>query len=159
KGIVADLPSYTDGDGLLKYFPAMQQGSDVLTSYVLAISNEAELKLPADSLSSSETGLVNFVEGKLTRQEPFAVVDLPMRKLSAVEALSRYGKADKTLLGSVRIEPNLWPDSAVIDWWSILQRTPSIPKRADRLSEAETILRARLNEQGTAMHLATDSRN
>ena len=159
KGIVTDLPSYTDSDGLLKYFPSMQQGSDVLTSYVLAISNEAGLSLPGDTLTSTQAALSNFVEGKLMRQEPFDVVDLPMRKLDAIEALSRYGKADNSLLGSVQIEPNLWPDSSVIDWWSILQRTPSIPKRAERLDEAGSILLARLNAQGTAMHLSTDPRN
>ncbi len=41
---LADLPSYTDSDGLLKYFPSMDQGSDVLTSYFLAITNEAGLQ-------------------------------------------------------------------------------------------------------------------
>ncbi|HUA34669.1 MAG TPA: MG2 domain-containing protein [Candidatus Binataceae bacterium] len=159
KNIIADLPSYTDGDGLLKYFPTMQEGSDVLTSYVLAIASEAGLMIPGDVLSSSQSGLSNFVAGKLARQEPFAVVDLPLRKLAAIEALSRYGKADSSLLSSVHIEPNLWPDSAVIDWWSILERTQGIPKRAERLDEAERIMRARLNEQGTAMHLSSDPRN
>src|ERR1019366_1669816 len=45
--VVAELPSYVDADGLLKYFPLMQQGSDVLTAYVLAVTNEAGLKIPA----------------------------------------------------------------------------------------------------------------
>ncbi len=40
------LPSYTDADGLLKYFPVDAEGSDVLTSYVLAIANEAGLTIP-----------------------------------------------------------------------------------------------------------------
>jgi alpha-2-macroglobulin len=159
QGIIDDLPSYTDSDGLLKYFPAMQQGSDVLTSYVLAIANEASLTIPPAALTSTQGALANFVEGKLTRDEPFAVVDLPIRKISAIEALSRYGKAAASLLGSIRIEPNLWPDSSVIDWWSILQRSRSIPNRADRFDEADRILRARLNEQGTAMYLSTDPRN
>ncbi len=33
QGIIADLPSYTDSDGVLKYFPSTEQGSDVLTAY------------------------------------------------------------------------------------------------------------------------------
>ena len=32
--IAADLPSVPDADGLLKYFPSMHDGSDILTSYV-----------------------------------------------------------------------------------------------------------------------------
>src|SRR4029077_15350769 len=31
--VIADLPSYTDSDGLLKYFPIMVNGSEVLTAY------------------------------------------------------------------------------------------------------------------------------
>ena len=46
------------------------------------------------------------------------------------EALSRYGKVTPAMLGSLRIEPNLWPDSAVIDWLSTLERTPTLPHRA-----------------------------
>ena len=53
-------------------------------------------------------------------------VDLPMRKLAAIEALSSAGKANAAMLGSITIEPNLWPDSAVLDWWSILLRTASM---------------------------------
>ncbi len=159
KGIVADLPSYTDSDGLLKYFPSMHDGSDVLTSYVLAIANEAGLALPSPAQSAMQSALTDFVGGKLTRYEPFAVVDLPLRKLAAVEALSRYGKLEPSMLSSIRIEPNLWPDSAVIDWMSTLERTPTLPKRADRLDEAEHIMRARLNVQGTAMHLSSGPRN
>jgi alpha-2-macroglobulin len=159
KGIIADLHSYTDSDGLLKYFPTMQQGSDVLTAYVLAISNEAGLTIPDDSLSTMQSALNNFVEGKLTRDEPFAVVDLPMRKLAALEALSRYGKVDPAIVSSIQIDPNLWPDSSVIDWWSILERTPAIAERAKHLDDVRRIMLARLNAQGTAMHLSSDPRN
>ncbi len=159
QGIVADLQSYTDADGLLKYFPSLHDGSDVLTSYVLAIANEAGLAIPSDAQSAMQSALTDFVGGKLTRDEPFAVADLPLRKLAAVEALSRYGKVTPPMLTSFRIEPNLWPDSAVIDWMSALERTPALPNRADRLDEAERIMRARLNVQGTAMHLSSDPRD
>lgn len=159
KGIVTDLPSYTDSDGLLKYFPSMHDGSDVLTSYVLAIANEAGLVLPADAQSSMQSALTDFIGGKLTREEPFAVVDLPLRKLAAAEALSRYGKLTPSMVTSIRIEPNLWPDSAVIDWMSTLERTSTLPQRADRLDEALRVIQGRLNVQGTVMHLASDPRN
>jgi hypothetical protein len=159
RGIVADLSSYADSDGLLKYFPSMPEGSDVLTSYVLAIADEAGLELPKQTRSSMESGLTQFVEGKLARDEPLAVADLPMRKLAAVEALARDGKASSSLLDSIKIDPNLWPDSAVIDWWSILERMPLMPQRAARLEQAERVMRARLDLTGAAMHLASDPRN
>ncbi len=82
--------------------------------------------------------------------------DLTLRKLSAIEALSRVKKADAKLLGSISIEPNLWPTSAVIDWLNILQHVQTLPNRDERLREAEQILRSRLNFQGTTMGFSTE---
>jgi uncharacterized protein YfaS (alpha-2-macroglobulin family) len=155
-GVVAELPSYVDSDGLLKYFPMMQQGSDVLTAYVLAVSNESGLKIPTSVEEQMRGALQDFVEGKIIRDESIQSVDLPMRKLAAIEALARVGTVEPSLLGSLTIGPNLWPDSAVLDWWSILLRTRSFPDREKRLAAAEQIIRARLNSQGTAMHLSAD---
>jgi hypothetical protein len=157
--IIADLPSYTDSDGLLKYFPIMDHGSEVLTSYFISIVHEAGLAIPAESEATLEKGLSDFVEGKIVRDGPIQAADLPLRKLAAIEALARTGHADRAMLNSITIDPNLWPDSAVIDWWSILLRVPQIPDRTRRLKDAEHIMRARLNEQGTAMHLSSDPRN
>ncbi|HSU90396.1 MAG TPA: alpha-2-macroglobulin family protein, partial [Sporolactobacillaceae bacterium] len=159
RGIVADLPSYTDADGLLKYFPSMRSGSDVLTAYIVSIAHEAGLAIPPDSESTLEKGLRDFVEGKIVRDGPIHAADLPIRKLAAIDALALTGHADPALLGSFTIDPNLWPDSAVIDWWSILLRVAQIPDRARRLNEAEQIMRSRLNQQGTAMHLSSDARD
>jgi len=154
QGIVADLPSYTDPDGLLKYFPSQELGSDVLTSYFLSLTNEAGFEIPSTSLEAIEKGLADFVEAKVVRYEPVTSVDLPLRKLAAIEALTRVGKAKPSMLGTIIIDPNLWPDSAVIDWWSILLRMKSAPQRAPRLAAAEQIMRARLNWQGTGAHLS-----
>lgn len=155
-GVAAALPSYMDADGLLKYFPAMLSGSDVLTSYVLAIAHEAGFAIPDDVQNRMEEGLAKFVGGSILRDSPFPVADLSIRKLGAVEALARVGKAQPALLASIAIEPNLWPTSAVLDWWSILQRLTSVPERAKRLSEVEQIVRARLNLQGTTMGFSTE---
>ena len=157
--IIADLPSYTDSDGLLKYFPIMDHGSEVLTAYFISIAHEAGLTIPADSEAALEKGLSDFVEGKITRDGPIQAADLTLRKLAAIDALASAGQADPAMLGSITIDPNLWPDSAVIDWWSILLRLPQIPDRDQRLKDAEQIMRARLNQQGTAMHLSSDARN
>jgi alpha-2-macroglobulin len=46
---------------------------------------------------------------------PFAAVDLSLRKLAAVEALSRYTTLKPQVLGSITIEPKLWPTSAVLN--------------------------------------------
>jgi len=156
RGIAATLPTYLDGDGLVKYFPTMTWGSEVLTAYVLAIVHESGWAIPDDAREKMLEGLRRFVEGKIARRSELKTADLSLRKLAAVEALARHGKADPQLLGSIAIEPNLWPTSAVLDWWSILDRIPAITRRDARVAEAEGILRARLNLQGTVMGFSTE---
>jgi uncharacterized protein YfaS (alpha-2-macroglobulin family) len=151
------LPAYLDGDGLLKYFPTMIWGSDVLTAYVLAVSHEAGWPVPDEPRARMQDALRRFAEGSLIRGSGLPTADLSIRKLAALEALSRYGAAEPKLLGSVTIEPTLWPTSAVLDWRSVLHRVPSIPNRARHLAEAEQILRARLTLSGTTMGFSTES--
>ncbi len=155
-GLAASLPSYLDGDGLLKFFPAMNAGDPVLTAYVLAIVHESGWSVPPEPRERMLGGLTSFVEGKLVRGSRMPAADLTIRKLSALEALSRYTTVDPALLGSLAIEPNLWPTSALLDWWGVLQRTSGLPDRATRLSQAEQILRSRLTLQGTTAGFSTD---
>ena len=153
---MSELPSHLDSEGLVKYFPSCTYGDPVLTSYIVAIGNEAGYSIPDEIKERMETGLRGFVEGKVMRYTPLPTADLAIRKLAAIEALSRSGKAEPKLLGSIAIEANLWPTSAVIDWVNILQRVQAIPSREQRLREAEQILRARLNFQGTTMGFSTE---
>ena len=159
--IVADLPTYLDADGLAYYFPPSEsnarRGSDTLTAYLLAASNEAAYVLPAQSRDKMLDGLAAFVEGKLTRDFWSPKKDLDVRKLAALEALSRYHRVQPSMLGSVQINPNLWPTSAVLDWMAILQRVATIPERDKRLAEADQIIRSRLNYQGTRMGFSDEA--
>jgi uncharacterized protein YfaS (alpha-2-macroglobulin family) len=157
KQIVTTLPAYMDGNGLVKYFPSTWlEGSPALTSYILSISKEAGRELPKDLVKQMESGLVAFIEGKVRREATVRTADLSIQKLAAVEALSQRGRANSKLLSSVALEPNLWPTSAVIDWLNILKRTQDLPDRTKRLSEAEQIIRSRLNFQGTTMNFSTE---
>ena len=156
KGIMAELPSYLDADGLLKYFPTIQRGSDVLTSYVLSIAHEAGWNIPDRSRERIKTALTSFVQGRLIRGSVVPTADLTIRKIAALEALSRYVAVQPEQLSSISIDPNLWPTSAVIDWLNLLMRSDAIPDRARRLTEAEQILRSRLNFQGTTMGFSTE---
>ena len=157
KKVVAELPAHLDNDGLVKYFPVMSNGSDSLTAYILSISDEAGWPLPQEIKEKMEEGLKGFVEGRVIRHSLLPTADLSIRKLSALEALSRSKKAEPKMLGSIMLEPNLWPTSAVLDWTNLLLRIKDIPDRDKRLKEAEQIVRARLNVQGTAMGFSTES--
>ncbi len=151
------LPAYMDADGLLKYFPSdALPGDDALTAYVLAIANEAEFALPDAQRERMLDGLQRFASGKISRRSALPTADLTIRKLAAIEALSRYEKAEPALLDSLAIEPNQWPTSAVLDWLSVLKRLPGITDATTKRTQALQILRTRLNFQGTLMSFSTE---
>ncbi len=156
KGVVADLPSYLDSDGLVKYFPVLYQGDDALTAYLLAIANEADYEIPENLRSRMREALLRFVQGHITRGSALPTADLSIRKLAALEAASRYEAIDPALLGVINIEPNLWPTSAVLDWHNVLARTGEIAQQPERLAQAQQIIRSRLNFQGTTMGFSTE---
>jgi hypothetical protein len=162
---LAQIPTYLDADGLASYFPPREgdgaRGSDILTAYLLAATHEAASLNPAFALSDEvrapmERGLTAFVEGRIQRNFWSPQKDLDVRKLAAIEALSRYGKAQGRLLGSLTIAPNQWPTSAVIDWINILKRVSDVPQREQRLAEATQILKSRLSWQGTKVTFSTE---
>lgn len=165
QGIAAQIPGYLDSDGLANYFPPRDgeanRGSDILTAYLLASTHEAAQLDPAFALPDAvrapmEAGLIGFVEGRIQREFWSPRKDLDVRKLAALEALSRYGKATGRMTASITIAPNQWPTSAVIDWMNILKRVNDVPERAKRLDEANNIVKARLSYQGTKLVFSTE---
>ncbi len=165
QGILNELPTYLDADGLASYFPPQEggraRGSDTLTAHLLASSHEAGSLNPRWQLSPAARdsmlgGLTRFVEGRIERDFWSPRNDRDVRKIAAIEALTRYGKAQPRMLTSITIAPNQWPTHAVIDWLSILQRMPSVPDRDTLLTEANQILRARLSYQGTRLQFSTE---
>ncbi|MBF0464706.1 MAG: alpha-2-macroglobulin [Nitrospirae bacterium] len=155
--IMETIPAYLDTEGFAKYFPTMLQGSDVLTSYIISILNEAQYKIPAPILSQMLSALTNFVEGKVIRNSSLPTADVSIRKLAAIEAISRYAAVEAGYLKPITIEPNLWPTSALLDWINILQRGQNIANRDKLLKDAKTILRSKMNIQGTVMGLSTNA--
>ena len=160
QSVAAQLPAYLDSDGLAAYFPA-GKGSDTLTAYMLAASHEAgqideRFALSDAARAPMERGLANFIEGRIQREFWSPRKDLEMRKLSAIEALSRYGKANARMLESITIAPNQWPTHAVIDWLQILKRLDSVPQRDKKLAEAQQILQSRISYQGTKAVFSTE---
>ncbi|MEO7392409.1 MAG: MG2 domain-containing protein [Ramlibacter sp.] len=163
--VVAQLPTYLDSDGLAGYFPPRdgesRTGSDVLTAYLLAATHEATalnagFAIPDEVRAPMERGLIAFVEGKIQREFWSPRKDLDVRKLAALEALSRFGKAQARMIGSITIAPNQWPTHAVIDWLNILRRVSDIPQRDQRMAEATQVLKSRLSWQGTKLVFSTE---
>ncbi len=161
RAIAASLPAYLDADGLAKFWPDLREGSDSLTAYLLAVSAEAGLEIPTASRARMSEGLKGFIEGRVLRDSALKTADLAVRKLAAMDALSRY--ADMEIqpgwLESFALTPNLWPTSAVIDWIDVLVRSPKLPERDQRLQVARSIVRARLNFSGTTMGFVSERRD
>jgi hypothetical protein len=166
QSVVAELPGYLDADGLANYFPQREgegnHGSDTLSAYLLAASHEASGVNRAFALSDEaraplERGLMAFVEGRIQRDGWSPRKDLDVRKLAAIEALSRYGKAQAKMLNSITIAPNQWPTHAVIDWFNILKRVADVPDHDKRLAEAGQILRSRISYQGSKLVFGSET--
>ncbi|WP_326533195.1 alpha-2-macroglobulin family protein [Pseudorhodoferax sp.] len=165
QGLVAQLPTYLDSDGLAHYFPPREgeagRGSDTLTAYLLAVTHEAaaldpRFALPEAQRRQMEDGLLAFVEGRIQRSFWSPRSDLDVRKLAALEALSRSGRAPARLLAGITLAPEQWPTHALLDWLQILQRVPEVPQRAQRLEQAQQLLRTRLAFSGTRVGFSTE---
>ncbi|KAF1022151.1 MAG: putative lipoprotein YfhM [Paracidovorax wautersii] len=166
QALMQTLPTYLDADGLASYFPPSagdaHGGSDTLSAYLLAASDEAArlnpaFAMPAESRERLENALADFAEGRLQRRFWSPRADLDVRKLAAIEALSRHGKATPRQLESITINPGQWPTSAVIDWLAILHRLQTVPNRAQQLEGAQNVLRTRLSYQGTRLIFSTEA--
>jgi len=161
--ITRALPTYLDRDGLAKYWPALPQGSDSVTAYLLSISAAAGLALPTDVRLRMLGGLRDFVSGRLMRDSGVATADLAVRRLAALAALARHAGRHPEFavraewLESFDINPGLWPTSALLDWIDLLARSPHLPQQAAHLREARTLLRARLHFSGTRMGFSTEA--
>jgi alpha-2-macroglobulin len=163
--VVQGMPNYLDSQGLANYFPpradSADTGSDVLTAYILSAADEAakldaNYALPPALADKMTAGLAGFVQGRLERKFWAPRADLDVRKLMAIEALSRYGKANAAMLQSIDGNAANWPTHALIAYWQILKRINDVPARAEKLAQTDSNLRARLTMQGTKAVFSTE---
>jgi alpha-2-macroglobulin len=158
--LVNALPTHLDRDGLAAFFPLREgdrpAGSDRLTAYLLQAAHQSGFELPAELRSRMLDGLTAFAEGRIERRMWSPREDLAVRKLAALDALSRHGRAQARQLGSIQITPQLWPTAAVIDWLGILRRVDGVPAQAAHLAEAQQILRGRLSYAGTTLRFSNE---
>jgi uncharacterized protein YfaS (alpha-2-macroglobulin family) len=157
------LPTHLDGDGLAAYFPPRASdaalGSDRLTAYLVSAAHDAGYPIPEPALGAMLQGLGAFVQGRIERRFWAPRADQEVRKLAALAALARHGKADARMLGSIDTTPQAvgaWPTAALIDWLTILQRLATVPQRPARLAELQQLLRARLDWSGTTLRFSNE---
>lgn len=158
------MPDYLDADGLLAYFPGMRYGSEVLTAHMLILTDEAQrlgqdFALPEEVRERMVQGLQAFIAGRLQRNRWAPVRDQDERKLMALEALSRAGVFKPAMLDSLRIAPERWMTSALIDWASLLQRETGIRNREIWAEQAWQLLQGRLLMHGDGLVFPQDAQN
>jgi hypothetical protein len=155
--LAGELSAWMDSDGLLRFFPSEHlPGEDVLTAYVLAIAHEAGWEIPEPQRERLIRALSAFVEGRIQRDSPLPTADLALRKLAAIEALSRHGVAKAEWLEPLAGDPALWPASGLLNWIGILSRVESISQREAKRADAMRLLRARLDLQGTRLAFSAE---
>ena len=131
--ITGSLPTYLSASGLANYYPGdTSEGYPILTAFVLSGAHEAGWKIPDEAKARMLSGLERYVAGELKTQRAWLPNDsyyLLSEKLIALEALSRYDRASKRLLDTIRVDPVKLTAASLADWLDILNRAKDIPNR------------------------------
>jgi hypothetical protein len=98
--------------------------------------------------------LAAFVEGRLRREGWSLRPDSLERRLAALAVLARHGRAPMAQVAALNVAAERLPLSSVLDWTTILEAVPSLPRRDALLAQADQILRARLVASGPRLMLA-----
>ena len=152
--VVDALPTYLDADGLAQYFPGdgrSNAGSPALTAYLLDASHAADFVIPTEIAQRMESGLAAFAEGRIKPAHWSPVSDMVVRKLMAIEALTRRGQAPLSAISSLEVDPLRLPTSALIDWYLIVRRLPQMPQRDEKLAAVDREIRNRLSYVGARL--------
>ncbi|MEZ4282450.1 MAG: alpha-2-macroglobulin family protein, partial [Myxococcota bacterium] len=156
--LIAELPGHLDEDGLARFWPTERlRGSDVLTAYLLAISDEAGWPIPEPTRARMLDGLEAFVAGRIIRPGWRVTADEPLRRIAALEALSRAGRVRPEQLASLPPNVELWPTSALIDALGLALRVAATPESAGLRRRVEQALATRLTVGGTTVGFSTDA--
>lgn len=157
KNIVEQLPNYFDSYGLMKFFPVSSCGSEQLSRYVLDILAENEYDLSEATKNRAVSGLVKWLDGQTQCYSWWdSLVNNKYKdqeRVLILNTLSRYNAFQLAWLTTIQETPNLWQTSTLTAWIQLLDREYSIPNRAERIKDANMILRSRVNVQGSSMNL------
>ena len=141
--VVEAMPTYLDANGLARYFPGEGNngngGSPALTAYLLDVTHASGFAIPPEIAQRMERGLAAFAEGRIKPEYWSPQSDLVVRKLAAIEALTRRGNKPFSAISSLEIDLPRLPTSALIDWYLIAKRLTSLPDRAAKLDAVQRI--------------------
>ncbi|GBF48695.1 alpha-2-macroglobulin family protein [Leptospira ryugenii] len=147
-----ELSSYLDENGLAKFFPSMNHGSELLTAYVLTSAKLAGYEWKPEVSQRMLEGLNGYLGGYVPGEPWSFGADTILRRIIVTEAISRYHVLKWDQVSSLANQIELLPTSSLVDLSEILSRTENVnPTVKSRLANA---LRNRLNLQGSEMGIA-----
>jgi uncharacterized protein YfaS (alpha-2-macroglobulin family) len=156
--VVKELPTILDNDGLLRFYPNSRQGDVQLTSYFMAIANEAGFEISATEREAMIKGLENFIAGRLrTGYES----DVPTRVI-AMDALVRYKPLDGNAIAALKMAQDKTPDlldSTLVQQLAIAGHQPAgnIPQGGLDVAKVEARVRSQLTAEGLWLLLKSNS--
>ena len=156
QALIGELPALLDGNGLARYFPGEGPGSVPLTAYLLDMASLSGFALPEDAKTRLLQGLNAFVEARIKPKTWSPYDDLLMRKLLALEALTRQGQVPTRAAAALDVDPMRLPTAALLDWYLVVKRLPELPQRTDKLAAAEQEVRNRLSYTGGRLSFTTE---
>jgi len=167
QNLIEDLPSYMDSSGVLKFFATTSCGSPQLTRYVLNVLKANEFQLPESTSLKILDGLEAVVRGtyncrswwdsESSNQTVLASGYPTEGRLLIMQTLASFGRFQAEWLSTLQVTPNLWRNETLAAWHQLLKLRPEIPESAKLLEQANQIIRARLNFQGSLMNLQNES--
>lgn len=148
------LPTYLDDNGLAGFYPATN-GYPFLTAHILRVSRALNWPVPDNSRERMLGGLVNYVEGKIPFDDwRLRELDDAHRRLEVLSILAVYGKLKPAHVEALKVDPPRWTTSMLVNWFEVLRHGKGLPRQAERLAQAESLLRSRLTLQGSALLLS-----
>lgn len=149
-----DIPTYQAPDGLLRYWPSDSlDGSAALTAYVLSLTSEAGLAIPAVPRARMVEALRAVVDGRLA---PERFGDQRLWRLAAFTALARGGAATPAMLGQIGMTPAEMPTAQLADYLVALDRVAGLANGPALKGATQAALRTRLVFEGTRLDLSDE---
>ncbi|TGK91288.1 peptidase [Leptospira brenneri] len=150
--VFADLNSFLDYDGLVKYFARMEHGSEILTAYILTSAQLTNKNIPEEALGKMILGLQGYLEGRVKGERYKFGADSMVRKIIVWEALTRYQTYEWEQVRPVFEGIEFLPTASLIDLSEILGRVNGGDSSVK--SRLTSVLRSRLNIQGSELIIA-----
>ncbi|TGK54078.1 peptidase [Leptospira kanakyensis] len=150
--VFSDLNSFLDYDGLVKYFARMDNGSEILTAYVLTSAQLANKKIPEETLGRMIVGMQGYLEGRVKGERYKFGADSIVRKIIVWEALTRYQTYEWEQVRPIFEGIEFLPTASLIDLSEIWGRVNGGDSSVK--SRLTSTLRSRLNIQGTELIVA-----